>query len=52
MMYGELDVFEGHDDQFAHDGSVEWHLESSEAWEMAKYYEAMARSIGEINDEC
>jgi len=23
-MYGELDIFEGHDDQFAHDGSSAW----------------------------
>lgn len=24
MNYGELDIFESHDDQFAHDGSTEW----------------------------
>lgn len=23
-MYGELDIFENHDDQFAHDGSSDW----------------------------
>lgn len=51
MMYGELDVFESHADQFEHDGSVEWDIETSSVWETAKYYEAMARSIGEIGDE-
>lgn len=50
-MYGELDAFESHDEQFEHDGSLEWCLESSEAWETAKYYEAMARSLGENNNE-
>lgn len=23
MIYGELDIFESHDNQFAHDGSIE-----------------------------
>ncbi len=33
-MYGELDSFESHDDQFEHDGSVEWDnwLDEQEEW--------------------